>query len=226
MLRRMYIWEIPVRLTHWVNVLSIVILSVTGYYIGNPWILVSSREWFGPFFMGNVRFIHFVFAFVFVASLLLRTYWAFVGNEWSSWRGLFPFLTPEGRRGIVNAIKYYFFLRREPPEVAGHNALAGMTYGVIVFLYFLQAVTGFALLGEVNPAGIWHPLTSWIFRFITNQDLRLVHHLIMWLIFAFVIHHVYAAVLIDNEEGNGVLSSIFSGFKFVSNKLFNRVSKS
>ncbi|MBI5029191.1 MAG: Ni/Fe-hydrogenase, b-type cytochrome subunit [Chloroflexi bacterium] len=223
MLRRMYVWEIPVRLTHWVNVLAIVVLSLTGYYIGNPWILVSSREWYGPFFMGNVRFVHFLFAFIFVASLLLRTYWAFVGNEWASWRGLFPFLTAEGRKGIVNAIKYYLFLRREPPEVVGHNALAGMTYAVIVFLYFMQALTGFALLGEVNPAGIWHPLTGWIFRFVTNQELRLVHHLIMWLLFAFVIHHVYAAILIDNEEGNGLLSSIFSGFKFVSSKLHDRV---
>ena len=224
MLRRMYVWEIPVRLTHWVNVLSIVVLSLTGYYIGNPWLLVSTREWYGPFFMGNVRFVHFVFAFIFVASLLLRTYWAFAGNEWASWRGLFPFLTPEGRKGMGDAIKYYFFLRREPPEAIGHNALAGLTYAVIVCLYFLQTVTGFALLGEVNPSWIWHDLTNWIFRFVSNQEMRLVHHLIMWLLAAFAIHHVYAAILVDNEEGNGLLSSIFSGFKFVHTSLFKKVN--
>lgn len=224
MLRRFYVWEIPVRLTHWVNVLSIVVLSFTGYYIGNPWILVSSREWYGPFFMGNVRFIHFVFAFIFVASLLLRTYWAFAGNEWASWRGLFPFLTADGRKALMDALKYYTFLKREPPEVVGHNALAGMTYAVIVFLYFLQTVTGFALLGEVNQNGTWFQLTGWIFRFVSNQDLRLLHHVIMWVLIAFALHHVYSAFLVDSEEGNGLMSSIFSGFKFIHINLLKRVN--
>jgi len=123
-----------------------------------------------------------------------------------------------------DAIKYYFFLRREPPEAIGHNALAGLTYAVIVCLYFLQTVTGFALLGEVNPSWIWHDLTNWIFRFVSNQEMRLVHHLIMWLLAAFAIHHVYAAILVDNEEGNGLLSSIFSGFKFVHTSLFKKVN--
>ncbi len=226
MLRRLYVWEIPVRLTHWVNVACIVVLSFTGYYIGNPWILVSSREWYGPYFMGIMRYTHFVTTFVFIASLLLRTYWAFAGNEWASWRGLFPFLTADGRKSLGDALRYYLFLRREPPEVIGHNALAGLTYAFIVFLYILQTITGFALLGEVNTSGIWYQLTGWVFRFVSNQDLRLVHHLIMWLLLAFAVHHVYAAMLIDNEEGNGLMSSIFSGFKFVHAELLKKVNGS
>lgn len=224
MLRRLYVWEIPVRLTHWVNVTCIVVLSFTGYYIGNPWILVSSREWYGPYFMGIMRYTHFVTAFVFIASLLLRTYWSIVGNEWASWRGLFPFLTADGRKALADAFRYYFFLRRKPPEVIGHNALAGLTYAFIVFLYFLQTVTGFALLGEVNTSGIWYQLTGWIFRLVSNQDLRLVHHLIMWLLIAFALHHVYSAFLVDSEEGNGLMSSIFSGFKFVHAELVKKLN--
>ena len=223
MLRRLYVWEIPVRLTHWVNVASIVMLSLTGYYIGNPWILVSSREWYGPYFMGIVRFTHFVVAFIFIASLLLRTYWAIAGNEWASWRGLFPFLTKEGRKSLADAIGYYFFLRREPPEVIGHNALAGLTYGWIVFLYFVQTFTGFALIGEVNTSGIWYKLTGWIFLFVHNQVLRQAHHLIMWLLIAFALHHVYSAFLVDSEEGNGLMSSIFSGFKFIHSDLLKKM---
>jgi Ni/Fe-hydrogenase 1 B-type cytochrome subunit len=215
MRRRIYVWQIPVRLTHWVNVACIVLLSFTGYYIGNPYIEVSRREFYGIFFMGLMRWTHFVVAFVFVASLLLRTYWAFAGNEWASWRGLFPFLTPGGRRSMGHAIRYYFFLRREPPEVIGHNALASFTYMVIVCLYIVQVVTGFALYGQLHPVGPWDWLTSWIFLFVDNQTLRGIHHLVMWLLIAFAIHHVYSAWLVDMEEGNGLMSSIFSGFKFI-----------
>ncbi len=225
MLRRWYVWEIPVRLTHWVNVAAIVVLSFTGYYIGNPWILVSSREWYGPYFMGWMRYTHFITAFIFIASLALRTYWAFVGNEWASWRGLFPFLTKEGRTALRNALKYYLFLRREPPEVIGHNALAGLTYALIVTLYFLQVATGIALLGEVNTDGFWFKISGWVFSLISNQTLRLVHHLIMWLLIAFALHHVYSAFLVDAEEGNGLLSSIFTGFKFIHESVLRKLNE-
>ena len=47
------------------------------------------------------------------------------------------------------------------------------------------------------------------------QTIRLIHHLIMWLIVAFLIHHVYSAMLLDRVEASGVNSSIFSGFKFL-----------
>lgn len=31
-----YIYEAPVRLWHWITALSIVVLAVTGYFIGHP----------------------------------------------------------------------------------------------------------------------------------------------------------------------------------------------
>ncbi len=215
MRRRVYVWQIPVRLTHWVNVVCIVILAVTGYYIGNPYIRVSPQEAYSPYFTGLIRFIHFSTAIVFTVSVAIRTYWAFVGNEWASWRGLFPFLYPEGRRSLKEALQYYLFLRREPPEVIGHNALAGLTYMIIVILYILEILTGYALFGVLHPESIWSPLTGWLFALMSMQTVRLIHHFIMYLLIAFAIHHVYSAWLVDIEEGNGLMSSIFSGFKFM-----------
>ena len=43
--------------------------------------------------------------------------------------------------------------------------------------------------------------------------MRLVHDIIMWLILAFVIHHVYTAILIDIQERSGLVSSIITGCK-------------
>ena len=31
-----YIWELPVRWCHWINMLSIVVLAATGFFIGSP----------------------------------------------------------------------------------------------------------------------------------------------------------------------------------------------
>jgi len=212
---RVYVWEIPVRLTHWVNVAAIVVLSITGYYIGSPFIALSPREGYSLYFMGTMRFIHFAAAFVFVGSLALRTYWAFVGNRWASWRALVPFLTPEGRGRMKQMLRYYLFLQREPPTTLGHNALAGFTYAWIIVLYVLQTLTGFALLGLSNPNGFWAKLTGWLFAIMSTQNVRLTHHLIMWLLIAFALHHVYSAFLVDAEEANGLLGSILGGWKFI-----------
>src|SRR5437899_3113990 len=79
-----YVWELPVRITHWVNVLSILVLSLTGYYISNPFFGtrgVATNE----YLMGTIRFTHFVVAFVFTASVLFRLYWAFAGNRYARW---------------------------------------------------------------------------------------------------------------------------------------------
>ncbi|MEI7771044.1 MAG: Ni/Fe-hydrogenase, b-type cytochrome subunit [Chloroflexales bacterium] len=215
MRRRVYVWEIPVRLVHWVNVLSIVLLSLTGYFIGNPYLFIAPRESYAGFFMGTVRFVHFAAAFVFIASVLLRTYWAFAGNAYADWRGLFPFLSKDGRKNMLHAMQYYFFLRRDPPEVAGHNALAGLSYMFIVIFYGLIIFSGIALFGQLHPVGIWYTLTNWVFGILTMQQVRMAHHMIMWALLLFALYHVYVAWLIDMEEGNGLMSSIFSGFKFL-----------
>jgi len=208
-LERIYVWEIPVRLTHWVNVLSILVLSATGLYIGYPVALGGTG-----FVMTWIRVVHRIAAYVLVASVALRIYWAFAGNAWASWRVLFPYLTREGRREVVQTFLYYTFLRRRPPAVVGHNALACLAYFAVVGLIILQILTGFAL--QAVGGGGWRTLAfGWILSLGGLQTVRLVHHMIMWLLLGFMVHHVYSVLLMDTEERNGRMSSIFSGYKFV-----------
>jgi Ni/Fe-hydrogenase 1 B-type cytochrome subunit len=83
----------------------------------------------------------------------------------------------------------------------------------------VQIVTGLALTGLDNPGGILSNLTGWVFGIGSIPAVRFTHHIIMWLTWGFIIHHVYSAVLVDTEEKNGLLSSIFSGRKEVEKDL-------
>ena len=47
------------------------------------------------------------------------------------------------------------------------------------------------------------------------QSARWIHHVVMWLLWGFVAHHVYSAILMSQIEGNATMESIFSGYKFV-----------
>ncbi len=210
------VWDLPVRITHWVNVFSILVLSITGYYIMNPFFGTS-----GPatdqFLMGTVRFVHFTTAFIFTVSVVFRVGWAFAGNTYARWSQFLP-VKRGRRRALAKMLGYYTFLRREPPAEVGHNPLAGVTYVAIYVLFGLQIVTGFALYGLDDPTSFWSHAFGWLFLLVGIPFVRLIHTLIMFLLIAFTIHHVYSAVLIDVEERSGLLSSIVTGYKTLTRR--------
>ena len=210
-----YVWEVPVRVTHWVNFLAIIVLSVTGIYIGTAKTLAHEPS---QFVMGWIRFVHFVAAYVFSISVISRIYWMFVGNKYASWREFVPFRPARGREHMLDTFKYYTFLNKKAPHPVGHNALAGTAYAAVFILYLVMICTGFALYSEHAPRSLLHKLTGWLIIFFSNQGLRLTHHMTMWLLVGFAIHHLYSAWLMDIKERGGVMSSIFSGYKAVKRK--------
>ncbi|HEX8960767.1 MAG TPA: Ni/Fe-hydrogenase, b-type cytochrome subunit [Geobacteraceae bacterium] len=209
-LHEKYVWEVPVRVTHWVNFLAIIILSATGIYIGAAKPLAQSPS---QFVMGWIRFIHFTAAYAFSVSVLSRIYWMFMGNRYASWREFVPLISPAGRRNMLETFKYYAFIGKKAPHPVGHNALAGTAYSAVFLLYLVMMGTGFALYAEHAPRSLMHKATGWLLILFSNQGMRLTHHMVMWLLIAFAIHHVYSAWLMDVKERGGVMSSIFSGYK-------------
>jgi Ni/Fe-hydrogenase 1 B-type cytochrome subunit len=147
--------------------------------------------------------------------VLSRLIWAFFGNHHSSWVAFFPWLTREGRKNAWQMFRYYTFTGRQISYEVGHNALAATAYSGVMVLMLLQIVTGFTLYAQFDPGGFWSNLTGPVVGLVGLQYLRLIHHLIMWLLIGFAIHHVYSAWLMDVKERNGTMTSIFGGYKFI-----------
>jgi len=208
---RTYVWELPVRVSHWFIFLSVVVLSFTGYYMHNPFIITRSRT---AYLMGTMRFTHLLAASVFISAFLLRVYWFFVGNEWSGWRSFVPIRRRQWR-GMGEMVSYYTFFRRNLAHHVGHNALAASTYMLMFTLMFIEILTGLALYSYTVSNRVLTFFIGWLPRLIDISHLRLAHFCIMFGFFIFVIHHVYSAVLVSWEERNGLIESIFTGYKFV-----------
>jgi Ni/Fe-hydrogenase 1 B-type cytochrome subunit len=207
---RIYTWEVPVRVTHWVVVAAIVVLSVTGGYIADPFLIPP-----GGSVMMVVRFLHMLAAFVFLAAGIVRTYWLFAGNRFARWTAFIPTNRNQAREA-ARQLGWYLFMRPDAPKVLGHNQLAAGTYFVVFFLFLIQTLTGFALVA-IHGIQPWATLFSWVPDVMFGvQGVRLIHHLVMWAILAFMVHHVYSALLVDHVERNGLMSSIFTGYKFVT----------
>jgi Ni/Fe-hydrogenase 1 B-type cytochrome subunit len=208
-----YVWEIPVRVTHWLIVISIMVLAATGLYMHGPY-LVPSSPVEASSRMADVRYWHEIFAIVFSLSVAVRFYWGFVGNSFSSWRQIVPHRR-EQFHYMAEMARYYAGRRKHPVPYTGHNHLAGLAYTIVSVGLFAQVLTGCLLLGWIMPTGPFHELFGWgnAFFFGGIQGVRYLHNLLTFLFIAFMIHHVYSAILIDIEERNGVMSSMFSGYK-------------
>ena len=211
---RTYVWEIPVRITHWLIALSIVVLSVTGLYIGHPF-MTASGEARLSFVMGWMKLIHLYSALVFIAAVVARIVWMFTGNKYARWDKFIP-VHKSRQHGILPTIKFYLFALRKPPGFVGHNPIAGMTYTLVFGLYFLAILTGLTLWAPyANIASPVRWFASLAPLFGGLQIAHWIHHVVMWLLLGFAVHHVYSGVLMSIIEANGTMESIFSGYKFV-----------
>jgi Ni/Fe-hydrogenase 1 B-type cytochrome subunit len=212
-----YVWEFPVRLTHWVNATAVVILCFTGYYIGHPYINTVNPLFYGvnlkdQWVMGWMRLIHITVAYCFTMSVILRIYWAFAGNSHSNWRTFLP-LTRKNRQDLWRYIQFYLFIRREPPHTVGHSPLAGLAYFVLFMGFFAVIVSGFALYSQGHTGFFWKLMGGWLLPYIHPQYMRLIHHTLMWFLIVFPIAHKYIAWISDLSREGCVMSSMFSGYK-------------
>ena len=83
-------------------------------------------------------------------------------------------------------------------------------------LYFLAIVTGLTLTrrhADVGSPVRWFASLAPLLGGL--QTVRWIHHVVMWLLSGFTVHHVYSGVLMSTIEANGTMESIFSGYKFV-----------
>ena len=211
---RVYVWEWPVRVSHWLNAGAFWVLSVTGIYMGYPF-LIAAGPASNHFLMGWAKLIHSYAAIVLTLSVGTRILWMFIGNPYSRWDKFVP-VTRIRAKGLLPTLRYYLFILRTPPGFVGHNPLAGVFYTGVYLCFLLQIATGFAM--RAASAHYDSPLKPFVFLIPLLgglQTARFLHHLVMWGLWAFLVHHVYSSVLMSQVEANATVESIFSGHKFV-----------
>lgn len=210
-----YVFELPVRVWHWLHALAITVLATTGYLIANP-LPTMVGEASDSFLMGNIRLIHFSAAMVFAVGLFVRFYWAIVGNQYARGLVVVPVWQREYWSRLWHEVKMYLFLTRKVAKFRGHNALAQLAmwfFNVVLALFMV--CTGFALYSQGTGAGSWaDTMFGWVFVIETSsQTVRMWHLLGMWLMVVFVIIHVYMAIRAEFMARQNSISVMIDGVR-------------
>ena len=210
-----HLWGLPVRTMHWVAAICVVLLVVTGLFIGHPYFMVGAGAT-TPFVMGWMRFLHFTAAATLIATGIVRVYWLFAGNRYERLKALFPWRLSDWKNAGRVLHKYLFIYPERSPHFLGHNPLQQISYTALYGLVLVQIVTGFAMYGLADPQGFFHGTMAWVAPLFGGiQNVRFVHHVATWVFVTFIPVHVYLTVRADALHREGRVSSMISGGRFV-----------
>ena len=218
--KEIYIFSPILRLFHWIMAASILMLFLTGRYIGNPF-FHGSVGVEPTFSVGNlmsmetIRFWHFFWAYVLMAAFILRIY------GWIRYKGdrLLPkFWTKLYWNGLREDILHYtFFSLYHPPSL--RNSLARTTYLISYIVTFVLVCTGFAMYSMTHPASWTAKIFSPVISLLGNEyNVHVVHNYFAWFWPIFLTLHTYFAYRADLLHRSGEISSMFSGVKFLYHK--------
>lgn len=214
-----YVWSGPVRIIHWTVFLSVVVLLITGNYIAHtPGFISPSGEPAESFFMANMRLVHYIAAIVFDVAVLVSIYLIFFSTFHAPWRDLLP--TPTNLKRFWTQLKYYIRLSGEQIEYEYEDPIDIISFLSFHILAILLMLTGFALYVVQYATNWWWPAllrltTDWVVGLLGGlQNVRTAHHVMWWLILAWVIVHVYFQVWKTVKFRTGNLDAIIGGYRY------------
>jgi len=210
-----YVYDAAIRIWHWVTALAIVVLCITGYFIGSPPPSLSG-EAAGHYLFGYIRFVHFAAGMILGVMFLLRLYRVLVGNTHARQIFYVPIWNRHWWKELFGEAGYYLFLK-PPKEYIGHNPLA---QAAMFFMFLLPLIvlllTGFALYAEgAGTQTWWYTIFGWVFSVLgDSMTVHTWHHVAMWVVIIFSMVHMYMAIREDMTHRQTAVSAMVSGWRF------------
>ena len=206
----LYRWQ------HWIRALSIVILTVTGFYISYPFISPIPNSEPTNFMQGLFRSWHEIFGFVMIAVVIFKTYLFILVKEHKGEKESFKdFINP---KVWIQQIGYYLLISKHPHLKGTYNPLQFIAYIGFYLLMIVLIITGLVLYVHVYHNGLGGLLYGLMRNFEVMMGglamVREIHHIAMWGVILFVSVHIYMAIYNAVFGKDGSMDAIFSGLKW------------
>jgi len=201
------------RIIHWVNFFSMIVAIATGLYIADPFYqTLISEPAVDKYVMAWNRWGHFMVAIIFDVTSIIIVYLYFFSRFEKPYKKIIP--TRQNIKEFFEVFMNLITLNRRKNFDSSHldsfNAvyftvfhllLAWMLFtGLQLYVHGLES--GLSSIGKWWPAML-HLVTDWTIpvshamvggSMPTIMDVRIVHHITMWLIIAWIVFHIYYQV--------------------------------
>ena len=215
------------RIIHWINAICMIGAIATGLYIGHPYYQTFIADpAVDKYVMAWNRYGHFMIAIIFDVTSIIIAYLYFFSRFEKPYKKLIPNgknITEVGAV-LVNLIT----LNRKKEFDSSHADSFNTVYFTIFHILLIwMLLTGLqmyvhGLASGISSIGAWwpwilHVATDWTIPVTggTLMDVRISHHLTMWLIVCWVVFHIYYQVWRTIFWKEGDIGIVISGTKFV-----------
>jgi Ni/Fe-hydrogenase b-type cytochrome subunit len=192
--RAVYEHPFIVRLCHWANTISLLVMIGSGFQIFRAFPSFGAKipqkdllHWPEAFalggWLGGALQWHLTFMWIYIVTGLL-----YVGYQIFSSNYRQVLLASRDVPGVWPVVRHYFFFGSKPPLREAYNQLQKFAYTIAIGLGVLSVLTGFV---------IWKPVQfSWLAWMMGGFHLaRLWHFLTMWALIAFAFGHLIMVIL-------------------------------
>jgi Ni/Fe-hydrogenase b-type cytochrome subunit len=208
LVRAAYEHPLPIRITHWVNAISLFVMVASGLRIFRAFpsfgpkipekvlLDIPKAVTLGGWLGGALQW-HFTFMWFFAASGVLYVAYQIISGHYRT-----MLFTPRDIPGVWSMARHYFFFGPKPPATGQYNPLQKLAYTSTIGLGILALLTGIVLY---KPAQF-----SWLaFLFGGFHLTRIWHFAAMCGFLAFIPGHLIMVVL----HGWSNFFSMLSGWK-------------
>ncbi|CAA6805355.1 MAG: Ni,Fe-hydrogenase I cytochrome b subunit [uncultured Sulfurovum sp.] len=224
------------RIIHWVNVFSMIVAVATGLYIAAPYYQTfMADDAVDKYVMAWNRWGHFMVAIIFDVTSIIIAYLFFFSRFEKPWRKVIP--TWKNMKEFFEVFLNLVTLNRRKKFDSTHSDSFNSVYFLIFHLLLgWMLLTGLqmyvhGLASGESSIGAWWP---WMLHAVTDwtqvasswmvgstatganiMDVRISHHLTMWLVIVWVVFHIYYQVWRTIFWKEGDISIVIGGDKFV-----------
>lgn len=234
-LQQYKVWDLPTRLFHWTNFITIISLIFIGLImLFKKELGITSLE-----AKVSLKEIHVIIGYVFVLNFTWRIIWGFIGNKYAQWKRLIP------QKGFKDELRSYISSARngEPLQYTGHNPMGRLAIAFIFLLMTTMTVTGLVRAGT----DIYYPpFGSLVADYIaapgtdaasiqpyiaTGTDegkvknlkafkdpFGTIHIYTSYVLMFMIILHIFFVVRAEIREGGSLITAMFTGKKVLRNK--------
>lgn len=211
---REYVYSQSTRYMHWIRMIAIVILIVTGFFIAYPFVSPAAGQEPVKFLQAEMRFVHLVFGWVLIAVTIYRAY-IFMFDKYS-YKERLSFIDFFNPMKWIRQVKNYMLIGPHPHKTGMYNPLQLMAYLGVTVAVIIISVTGCILYFNVYHEGLgaimyelFKPMEAWMGGLAM---VRQIHHIATWFFVLFIPIHIYLATWNSARYPNGAMDTIFSGY--------------
>lgn len=131
MTKKVLVWDLPLRLFHWLLVATII------------------GAWYTSDQDNDLIDYHLIFGYVALGLIIFRISWGFLGTTHAKFSQFVPTLSK-----VIHYIKN--FKQPQPTPYTGHNPLGGLMVIFMLFIILLQAISGLFMNDDIFTNGPYY----------------------------------------------------------------------